>query len=97
MTAPRAGRPLGDVSRALLAAAARGPGTVRELAQRAHVGFDAARWKASALVRAGALQPLADARPQVLGLPAAPPLDALAELQRSFWERPDITDDADAD
>lgn len=36
-------RPAGDVRMALAVAAAQGPGTLRELAQRSQVGFDAAR------------------------------------------------------
>lgn len=89
----RAGRPLGEVSLALLSAASAGPGTVRELAARACVGFDAARFKASDLVRRGALAALTDERPRVLGLPAQAPAQPSGGggfdlLERSFWERP---------
>lgn len=89
MSAPRIGRPLGDVSRALLSAAEHGPGNVRELAQRACVGYDVARYKAKDLVRMGALQPLTEERPRVLGLPQhrAQHEDAFVMLERSFWER----------
>ena len=94
----RVGRPLGEVSLALLSAAQRGPATARELAARACVGYDVARWKASDLVRMGALQPLGADRPRVLGLPqvvapaAVAAEDAFALLARSFWERPDPAD-----
>jgi len=90
----RRGRPFGDVSLALLSAAAQGPGTVRELAQRAQVGFGVARVKVSHLVRAGTLVPLTDERPRTLALPveAQPPADAATTdafelLARSFWYR----------
>jgi hypothetical protein len=82
------GRPLGEVSRALLSAAQHGPAPVRELAARAQVGFDTARFKAKDLVRIGALQALTDKRPRVLGLPQQRAEDAFVLLERSFWERP---------
>lgn len=97
MTARRAGRPagsFGELSGALLTAAQAGPGTVRELAARAQVGFDAARYRAPYLVRAGALQVVQPGRPQVLGVAAVaapagrPAEEAFALLARSFWERP---------
>jgi hypothetical protein len=76
------------VSQALLKAArSGGPAPVRELARRACVGFDAARFKASALVRSGALVQLSVSRPMVLGLPEpAQHEDTLVMLSRSFWE-----------
>lgn len=89
------GRPMGELASALLHAAASSPGTVAELAERACVGYDAARFKASALVRSGALVPLSDSRPRVLaaagpdGAAAAGATRcALLELPRSFWEVP---------
>ncbi len=99
MTAPRVGRPPGDVSRALVSAAQHGPAPVRELAARAQVGFDAARYKAKYLVRAGLLVPLTDERPRVLGLPAQRPRpdDDFVLLERSFWERPAAELEATAD
>ncbi len=78
------GRPLGsfgEISRALLAAAADRPGTALELAARAQVGRRAARYTASRLVTAGRLQVLKPGRPAVLGLAesaVAPPSIALA-------------------
>ncbi len=99
MTRPGPGRPLGDVSRALLAAAASAPGTVRQLAERACVGYDVARRKAHALEVCGALAPLREDRPRVLALPdalddahddgdgdAADAAEAFKALARSFWQ-----------
>lgn len=91
------GRPRGEIAAALVKAAARSPGTVAQLAERACVGYDAARYKASALVRSGALVPLTEGRPRVLkaadGALAAPAQGdehdndgcALRELPRGFW------------
>lgn len=45
---------MGEVARALIAAAAT-PGTVRQLAERTHVGYAAARFTASRLVMRGIL------------------------------------------
>lgn len=92
----RMGRPagsLGEVGQALVQAAARGPGTARELAERVCVGYTAARYTASRLVSAGVLD-RTDERPARLGLPgtlptAAPQQAAAAPLlPRSFWETP---------
>lgn len=75
-----------------------GPGTVVQLAERACVGYDVARFKASALVRSGALVPLTDGRPRVLAAAGSCPPGApraadtacdgygLRVLPRSFWE-----------
>lgn len=95
-SSPRgAGRPVGafgDVSRALLASASSaGPGTVRELAERACVGAAVARYTASRLVSRGELVPLSTARPMVL---------AAASGVRSFWEEAAaeaVADACDAD
>jgi hypothetical protein len=107
------GRPMGEVASALLSAAARGPGTVVQLAERACVGYDKARWKTSALVRSGMLTPLSDVRPRVLaasaaGLSAADPYPAgpaaphLQALPPGFWQhvtsaKLDAADDAEGD
>lgn len=106
MTAHRVrGRPVGDVGQALMSAASHGgPATVRVLAERACVGYAAARYTASRLVSRGALVPVSPARPATLA-PAAPrsarsapaAVDAAtarpwAELEtalRSFWEDQD--------
>jgi hypothetical protein len=86
----RPGRPLGEVSKALLSAAQHGSGTVRQLAARACVGFDVARYKAKDLVRMGALQPLTAERPRMLGLPeAVPPHEnPFALLERGLFAPP---------
>ena len=96
MRPPRVGRPYGEVSQALLQAAAAGPASVRQLAERACVGYDVARFKAKDLVRAGVLQAHTAERPRVLGLPAAQPQgeNPFALLERSFWERPASTEAA---
>ena len=49
-------RPMGEISQALLAAAQQGPGTLRELAARSQVGWEAARHTLPNLSRAGALR-----------------------------------------
>jgi hypothetical protein len=73
----RLGRPqgsFGEVGQALVKAAAHGPGTARQLAERVCVGYDAARYTASRLVSAGVLA-RTDERPARLGLPGTlPPL-----------------------
>lgn len=89
------GRPrgsYGEIGRAMVNAAASGPASVRELAARAQVGYDAARYTASRLVRLGALEVAEEGRPAVLSVPAAPrqehePLEELGAAIRSFWER----------
>lgn len=48
-------RPLGEVSEALLAAAAVSPGTVQQLAARARIGRHVARYTCSRLLSAGRL------------------------------------------
>ena len=81
----------GDVALALISAAERQPGTVSELAERACVGYDAARRTASRLRAAGDLLVLDGGRPAVLAAPSLVPGgeslgDALQQLHRSFWE-----------
>lgn len=92
------GRPegsFGTVATALLSAAAREPGTVVQLAERACVGYGAARYTASRLVSAGALAPRSAGRPVVLGAAtvaapgagaSAPAMHAALDTLRSFWE-----------
>lgn len=58
----------GDVARALCDAAGAAPGTVRQLADRAQVGYDLARCTASRLIDAGVLQVHTPGRPQLLAL-----------------------------
>ena len=88
---------MGEVGVALLHAAQRGPGTVVQLAERACVGYGAARYTASRLVSAGALERLNAGRPAVLcavEVPpriehdeeAAPVRDGLRALPSSFWQ-----------
>ena len=83
----RVGRPLGEVSQALLSAAKQGPAPMATLAMRAQVGYDVARFKVPALTRAGALVALNDERPRVYALPDQQSLhhDALVMLGQCFW------------
>jgi hypothetical protein len=78
----------GDVRQALCKAAASSPGSVRELATRAQVGFGTAAYTASRMVSDGQLVRLTDSRPAVLGLPDEVPTMAarMEDLRRSFWE-----------
>jgi hypothetical protein len=78
MRPARVGRPLGEVSMALLSAARQGPATVRQLAERGCVGFDAARLTAPRLLRSGALVPLTEVRPRLLALAPQQELSAAA-------------------
>ena len=88
----RVGRPLGEVSQALLSAARQGPAPMATLAMRAQVGYDVARFKVPALARAGALVALNDERPRLYALPeweqchAGDPCVMLAQF---FWEAGD--------
>lgn len=81
----------GDVALALLAAADGGPGGVRELAQRAQVGYSAAAWTCSRLVARGELVADRTARPAVLARPDDVISDvdeAMARLERAWgWVR----------
>lgn len=83
----------GDVALALLAAADGGPGGVRELAQRAQVGYSAAAWTCSRLVARGELVADRTARPAVLARPDGVISDgdvdeALAQIERAWgWVR----------
>ena len=84
---------MGEVSMALVQAAQFRPGTVVQLAERACVGYDVARFKAKDLVRAGVLVPMSDERPRVLAVAQqrrpvrreASVHDYLTMLDRSFW------------
>lgn len=78
----------GEVAVAMLDAAGAGPATARVLAERAQVGYDAARKTASRLVQRGDLVVLEGGRPSVLAVaPAGESLgDKLDELYRSFWD-----------
>jgi hypothetical protein len=77
----------GEVAQALLASADNGPGQVRQLAQRAQVGYAAARVSCSRLVARGELVVLDGGRPAVLARPhdAVTTVDeALADLERAW-------------
>ena len=88
-------RPPGDFARAL-ASAARQPGTVRQLCERAQVGFDVGRKTASRMLGRGELLVLEVEPPTGPGRPAAvvvaaecaPAATRLDALPRSFWEMP---------
>lgn len=88
-------RPRGEIRLALLAEARKAPGSVRELAQRAQVGFSAAAYTASRMLASEELQIAEPGRPAKLSAPAeqsAPAADAAREvfdlIHRSFWDRP---------
>jgi hypothetical protein len=66
-------RPRGEVSQALAKAAQQGPCPVRTLAERAQVGYGAARYTASRMVDRGELVVLDVGRPARLGVPAVVP------------------------
>ena len=77
----------GEIATALLSAAASGPGPVRELAMRAQVGYDAAHYTCSRLVRTGALAVVQPGRPAIVALPpAVRSIEArLDDLNLQFW------------
>jgi hypothetical protein len=84
----------GGIAVAMRSAAQQGPGTVRELAERAQVGYTAARYTASRLCNAGELVVLDGlGRPAVLAAASAVPVtpagdglgDALDALHACFW------------
>lgn len=82
----------GEVAIALRSAAFEAPGTVAQLAERACVGYDVARYTASRLVSSGELVKRNEGRPAILAAPPQTPAgdslaDRLDELHRSFWER----------
>jgi hypothetical protein len=88
-------RPLGDIARALLEHASQ-PGTVRQVCERAQVGYGVGAYTASRLLMTGRLeraeapaQRAGRGRPAMLVQAAAPEDDesALAMLQRAFWPR----------
>lgn len=86
-------RPIGDVSLALMRAASQNPGTVRQLAERAHVRYDLARVTAHRLVGRGDLDVMQPGRPSVLGVSQPTVLAAqrntdelLRVMHGSFWE-----------
>jgi hypothetical protein len=91
-------RPRGELSQALVKAAAQGPGPVRALAERAQVGYGAARYTASRMVDRGELVVLEAGRPALLGVPSALPEVQFAPqesadhyvqlLELFFWGRP---------
>jgi len=87
-------RPMGDIAMAMRSAAVQ-CGTVRQLAERAQVGYAHARYTASRLVDRGELVVLdGSARPAVLMLAESGPQEpgsgagvheALAMLHAGFW------------
>jgi hypothetical protein len=93
----------GEVGRALLAEAQRQPGTVREIAARANVGYQLAKTTATRYVQGGQLVKLNAQRPAVLGagMPgsAAPVVvegDALLILTLGLWRQQTVAAQLDA-
>lgn len=86
----------GEVRTALGKAAEDGPGSVRELAVRAQVGYAAAKYTASRMLDRDELVVWQSGKPAKLALPNCPAIApagetlaaALQKLQQSFWERP---------
>lgn len=91
-------RPHGDIRMALLKAAEEAPGSVRELAERAQVGYTAARYTASRMLDRDELMVVEEGRPARLSAPNCPAIppggetlaDALQRLHRSFWDQPEL-------
>lgn len=80
----------GEVGRALLSEAQRQPGTVKQLAERAQVGYHAAASTASRYVQGGQLVRVGGGRPAVLAVALAveaPAGDAFLILSMSLWQR----------
>lgn len=87
----------GEVGRALIDQAKKQPGTVRELAQRAQVGYVTAAKTASRFVQAGELVKLNEGRPAVLALPdqgSQPEGNVFLLLSPSLWRREAAADGA---
>lgn len=63
-------RPMGEIAIALKRAAGEGPATVRDFAQRAQVGLQAAKYTCSRLVARGDMVRLSEGRPAILALSA---------------------------
>jgi hypothetical protein len=84
----RVGRPrgsYGEITVALIEAARQAPGTVRELAARAQVGFACAERKASCLVKRGDLVVVQQTKPMVLALPAAATVLDNGSALQALW------------
>lgn len=100
-------RPPGEIALALRSAAS-APGTVRQLCERAQVGYVVGQYTACRMVQRGELQPVATvpargagpgrkaavlvAAPAVAAATAEPEADPWAALH-SFWERPPLAVD----
>lgn len=76
-------RPRGEISRALLQAAQQGPGTMRDLARRAQVGFDAARYTVTIMAQRGELKVVGTDRIEYQGMP-------YPKLVRIYEAAPDV-------
>lgn len=91
-------RPMGPIAKAMRQAAAQKPGSVRELAQRAQVGYAAACYTATRMVQRGELVPVTTSRPVVLqaagDVPPDPPAAPAAEGQVRWWVFPGLADGA---
>jgi hypothetical protein len=89
-------RPMGPIAKAMRQAAAQQPGSVRELAERAQVGYAAACYTATRMVQRGQLVPLTTSRPVVLQAvdAAESPAEALPQRQVQWWVFPGGADGA---
>lgn len=99
-------RPLGEIARAMLDHAST-PGTVRQVCERAQVGYSVGAYTASRLLSAGLLAPATDAPapprqgrgrpPRVVQAVAEPDDDSVLQLlQRAFAPRRPSTLEWDA-
>jgi hypothetical protein len=93
-------RPHGDIRLALFRAAEQAPGNVRQLAERAQVGYKAARYTTSRMVDCNELMVIDASRPAVLAAPTCPAMPpggetlgaALQRLHECFWNPPGSDD-----
>ena len=90
-------RPHGEIRMALLDAAKQAPGTVRELAERAQVGFATAKYTASRMIDTDQLVRVEDGRPARYAAPDCPAIppggetlaDALQRLHSGYVNEPE--------
>jgi hypothetical protein len=90
----------GDVRHALAAAAMEAPGSVRQLAERAQVGYAVAKYTASRMLDRDELVVIVPGRPAVLAAPTCPAIppggetlgDALQRLHQCFWNGTELDD-----
>jgi hypothetical protein len=88
----------GGVRQALTQAATEAPGSVRQLAERAQVGYSVAKYTASRMLDRDELVVIVPGRPAVLAAPTCPAIppggetlgDALQRLRQCFWNSTEL-------